>query len=92
MSTLTLLPAGVTVEVAAGASLLQSIIDAGGKLARLARTGRKFKFARIPREATVSRRLGWAQRLGRRRRGSGTRSEPAPGQAAGPHRATVCPS
>ena len=33
MSTLTLLPAGVTVEVAAGASLLQSIIDAGGKLA-----------------------------------------------------------
>ena len=33
MSTLTLLPAGVTVEVAAGSSLLQAILTAGGQLA-----------------------------------------------------------
>ena len=32
MSTLTLLPAGLTVEVAAGTSLLQAILTAGGKL------------------------------------------------------------
>ena len=32
MSTLTLQPAGLTLEVAAGTSLLQAIIDAGGKL------------------------------------------------------------
>jgi 2Fe-2S ferredoxin len=33
MSTLTILPANVTVEVAAGTNLLQAIIDAGQKLA-----------------------------------------------------------
>ena len=32
MSTLTILPAGLTVEVAAGTSLLQAILDAGQKL------------------------------------------------------------
>ena len=32
MSTLTLQPAGLTLEVAAGTSLLQAIIDAGGQL------------------------------------------------------------
>lgn len=32
MSTLTLMPAGLTLEVAAGTSLLQAILDAGGKL------------------------------------------------------------
>ena len=32
MSTLTILPAGLSVEVAAGTSLLQAILDAGQKL------------------------------------------------------------
>lgn len=32
MTTLTLMPAGLTLEVAAGTSLLQAILDAGGKL------------------------------------------------------------
>jgi ferredoxin, 2Fe-2S len=32
VSTLTLMPAGLTFEVAAGTSLLQAILDAGGKL------------------------------------------------------------